>query len=320
MYRIMVPLDGSAFAEQALPLAVAIARRTGAQLHVITVRASYPIETELNEGNNYVREVAAQIQSQLPEPIIAQAITNELAALHYHPPESSLVSTILASHAEEQQIDLILMTTHGRGGLQRSWLGSVTDSLTRTASCPLLVARPTEQPFSLAAPADRGLNHILIPLDGSPAAEQAISEARQLGDPFDARYTLLRVISPLAQLTVGTDLYPIEYTAPRSRKAAVQYLDTVAARLRHEGLAVDTRVVEDTSPAPAILSYASAHAADLIALTTTGVGGIRRFLLGSVADKLVRSGNVPTLLCTVRPGQAQDTGVAALAAAASDAS
>src|SRR5690606_17862861 len=88
------------------------------------------------------------------------------------------------------------------------------------------------------------------------------------------------------------------------RRAAADYLDRVAADLRGDGLTVETAVVEDTSPAPAITDYANEHDVETIAITTSGAGGIRRLLFGSVADKVVRNGEVPVLVCNVRHEEA----------------
>lgn len=287
MIRIMIPLDGSAFAEQALPIALAIGRSSGAQLNLVTVRASMPFDFDGSAGDGYVKTVAAQIQSHLVEPVTAVAITNEYTALHYPPPTVGVVAEALVRHARDNAIDIIVMTTHGRGGLQRSWLGSVTDAVSRTAPCPVLLVRPAGDARSAEGTIDRGIEHVLIPLDGSEAAERVLPVVRTLGDAFGARYTLMRVVSPVVP-------------SPLSRQAALLYLDDVAQELRASGVAVDTVVAEDTSAAAAIVAWAESHDVDLIGLGTSGAGGIRRMVLGSVVDKVVRSGTVPTLICDVR--------------------
>jgi nucleotide-binding universal stress UspA family protein len=194
------------------------------------------------------------------------------------------------------------MTTHGRSGVERAWLGSVADSVLRTSTRPVLLVRPdseagTEQrPFGDGAPA-----HILVALDGSEAAEQAIALARSYADA-GTRLTLLRVVPPLAQQLSarGRDLYWAAYESPSSRRAAADYLDRVTGELSESEGDVQVAIVESTSPANAIIDFADAHDVDMIALTTTGAGGIRRLLLGSVADKVVRSARMPVLVCNAR--------------------
>jgi nucleotide-binding universal stress UspA family protein len=300
MSIVMVPLDGSPFAEQALPLALTIARRIGAHLHVVRVRASLPLSGD-DDSEAYVRATAAQIQSRLPAKVRPWVLTDELGALQYPPPAPDAVAKTLAIHAREHA-DLIVMSTHGRGGVKRAWLGSVADALLRIAPRPVLLVRPGDVTFSLAADADRGITHILIPLDGSETAEHAIPVARELGKPLGARITLLRVTSPLAlQLSSDpADGYPLADPTSMGRRAAGHYLNGVAEPLRREGLTVDVRVVEQLSPAPAIVDFAKKHAVDLVVLTTTGGGSIRRVLLGSVADHVIRKGETPVLVCNTR--------------------
>ena len=314
MSIVMVPLDGSPFGEQALPLALTIARPMGAHLHVVRVRASLPLSVD-EDSEAYVRTTAAEIESQLPAKVTPWVLTDELGALQYPPPAPDTVAKTLATHAREHA-DLIVMSTHGRGGVKRAWLGSVADALLRIAPRPVLLVRPADVTFSLAADADRGITHILIPLDGSETAERAIPVARELGEPLGARVTLLRVTSPLAlQLSSDpADGYPLGDPTSMGRRAAVHYLNGVAAPLRRAGLDVDVRVVEQLSPAPAIVDFAKTHAVDLVVLTTTGGGSIRRVLLGSVADHVIRKGETPVLVCNTR--HAESSAVDASPAAA----
>jgi nucleotide-binding universal stress UspA family protein len=135
-------------------------------------------------------------------------------------------------------------------------------------------------------------------VDGSETAEQVIPYALRIGTPFGARYTVLRVMAPLAwgSYEAAAPLLP----APLSRQMAVDYVERLATGLREQGAAVIARVIEASSPGPAIVEYAYTHAADAIAVTTEGAGRVRRLLLGSVMDKIVRSSDVPVLVCNIR--------------------
>lgn len=299
--RIMVPLDGSAFAEQALPLALTLARRARARLHLVRVRAPLPLEPETTEADEYLKRIAGQLESELPDRISHDVLTNEFDALQYPPPATNSVADVVARHAEAHDADLIVLTTHGRGGLKRAWIGSVADSLLRVAPRPVLLIRPEDEAFSVAARADRGMSHIVIPLDGSESAEWAIAYAQQLGELFTARYTLLRVVSPLTW-DVSAEQFGAHPGVPVpvfSRAAAEQYLEQMAERMRAQKITVATHVLDASAAATAILDWATEHGPDLIALTTSGTGGIRRLLLGSVADKIVRSADVAVLVCNV---------------------
>jgi nucleotide-binding universal stress UspA family protein len=187
------------------------------------------------------------------------------------------------------------MSTHGRGALARVWLGSVAAALVRQAPAPVLLVRPQE---AYTHPAHEPLfRHVLIPLDGSPSAEQALEPAIGVGTLTEARYTLLQAIDPLiAEHTrppyaAGLD----RRLLPEVRAHATAYLERVAAGLRARALHVEAALVVGT-PAQAISDYVRTHAVDLIAMATHGHGGLSHLLLGSVADAVVHTSDVPVLL------------------------
>jgi nucleotide-binding universal stress UspA family protein len=299
---VMVPLDGSRFAEQALPLALGVARRSGAKLHLVAVRPSFPVDFDGLGADSYLEHVISQIESEYPGGIDYAVIRDELGALAYPPPAPDSVAGMLARHAEELHAGLVLMSTHGRGGLRRAWLGSVADALVRLSSVPVLLVKPHDDQFSIAAAADRGLDHILVPLDGSANAESALPLALELGEVFGAHYTLLRVMVPLpytAQYDVLAGAYLDQPSYPTQREAAETYLEEIAAPLRSRGLSVATQVVQHGSAAAAIVEHAGAHAVSLIVIASSGAGRVRRLLLGSVADKVVRGADIPVMVSNV---------------------
>jgi nucleotide-binding universal stress UspA family protein len=191
--------------------------------------------------------------------------------------------------------DLVVMTTHGRGALSRFWLGSVADKLVRQLPMPMLLVRPHEPaPDFVHAPV---FAHVLIPLDGSALAEQILPHALALGRLTQAEFTLLQAIPPVMR-AYSMELYGAgwDYQAlEQMRTNAHAYLDGIAAPLRAESLRVRT-VVVDEFPVGAILEYVRAHAVDLIALATHGRSGVANWLLGGVADKVVRGATLPVLL------------------------
>jgi nucleotide-binding universal stress UspA family protein len=195
-------------------------------------------------------------------------------------------------------VDLVVMTTHGRGPLSRLWLGSVADAFLRRSPAPLFLIRPREGAPDLAA--GPGPRHILIPLDGGPLAEQVLGPAVALGQPVGADYTLLRVLPPAVAVVfepAGTPM-PVLVDDPPLQERESQaraYLDQVANRLRAEGLGVRTQVAVDQLVPGAILDAVPDNDIDLIALATHGRAGLPRLLLGSVADKVIRGAAVPVL-------------------------
>jgi len=297
MYRaILVPLDGSAFGEQALPLAISIARRAGATVclaHVHTAERSPCMDRLMQPGD------AADLHARAAERAYLDRLARCIMSTHVIPIDVVLlddpVAAALGDHARAASVDLIVMSTHGRGALGRVWLGSVTAALVPQAPVPILLVRP-QQP--LAEPNDEPVfRHILIPLDGSPLAEQAIEPAIALGALTQARYTLLQALDPLVAehthppYAVGLDQRSLADIKEKARA----YLERVAARLRAQSLHVQTSLVV-ALPSLAIREYVCGQDVDLIAMATHGHSGVSRLLLGSVTDAVVHTADVPVLL------------------------
>jgi nucleotide-binding universal stress UspA family protein len=307
MYRsILVPLDGSTFGEHALPLALSIARRAGAELQLLHVDA--PLAAVYAEG---AFAIDSRLTHEIKERQMAylNGVARRLggfADVRIQPllREGPVAETIRTT-AESTGASLVVMTTHGRGALARFWLGSVADHLVREMPMPLLLVRPDEAAAKFGT--EPVLKHLLLPLDGTPLAEEMIEPAVALGTLMGADYTLLRVIRPVLlppaipegpTLNVAAQgmLNQLAKLAAKERKEAAVYLERVAGRLRARSLIVQTRVALQDQPAAAILREATASGIDAIALETHGRRGLSRLFLGSVADKVIRGGAVPVLV------------------------
>jgi nucleotide-binding universal stress UspA family protein len=292
--KVMVPLDTSALAEQALLTAGAIARAAHAELRLVMVHqpvahAGYPdapwngARTSMEDA--YLEGKSLELENKFGVRVIPEQATGPVAPT-------------LCRLANERHVDLIVMTTHGRTGLNRAWLGSVADTLVRSLRVPVLMLRPTERPSTEPTVFRR----IMIPLDGSARAECIIDAALALGGT-SATYILARVVSPVPVVVATVDGYGMVPTVvdPIATDVAVeeaeQYMNAVSARLAARGAtSVEQAISASESAAPTLLGMAKAHRADLIALGSHGRGGAR-FVLGSVADKLLRGGTVPLLVC-----------------------
>jgi nucleotide-binding universal stress UspA family protein len=314
MYRtILVPLDGSPFGEHALPLAVSIARRSGAAIQlahvhtpVITAEGDsllltdYSVDFKVRERErNYLDRIVKQVEAASTVPVTPVLL-------------DGFVADVLTAAPRTLGVDLIVMTTHGRGPLSRFWLGSVADELVRRASVPLVLVRPGEGTLDMGQ--EKVLRHILIPLDGSALAEQILGQALALGIPMEAEYTLLRVIKPVTIAHPELSSSPVSFYGQELvgkldklqeevSNEARNYLEEVATPLRAQSLVVRTCVVTRDQVASGILDEAAAHPVDLIALETHGRGGLARLFLGSVADKVLRGGSLPMLV--LRPPVAE---------------
>ncbi|ABU59815.1 universal stress protein [Roseiflexus castenholzii] len=287
---ILVPLDGSAFSEHALPLALSVARRSGAQLylaHVLSGRGGLADMAERASAASrtaYLERVAQQIEKQSVRAPIMSILTGPVAET-------------LLEHARSVGCDLIVLTTHGRGALSRLWLGSVADVIVRRSPVPVMLVRPHQPTVTIDTKTTRlSLRRILIPLDGSPLAEAIIEHSVHIGRIMDAEYTLLRVVDPsVLGLSAQDENAGAATVAQPLKDRAQAYLERQAEELRAQGLQVDAAVMVG-EPSACILDYARMHSIDLIAMATHGRGGFSLLLLGSVADKVLRGSSLPLLL------------------------
>lgn len=326
---LMVPLDGSALARHGLPLAVDVARRTGARLHLVQVHEA-PSPGPLRTGpaepvlarDDDTRRVATRDSGQrgaeeraredaeltlLADRLSAEEDLGVTTALLDGP-----VTPALAAYAAEEGIDMVVMTTHGRSGLRRVLLGSVADELIRSSTLPVILVRPEEGPSTEGEWSTEGepppgaerpeegerrvggaVRHLLVPLDGSTVAEGVLGPVCELARTLDAHMTLTNVVS--IESVFGPR--PVQLLRYRSeRRWARAYLDAVAERIGSSVPRVTTHVTLGRAPAPTIAEIADELDADLIALATRGLRGVRRVVQGSVAEQLLRHGRRPLLV------------------------
>ena len=301
MRHFLVPLDGSGFGETALALAAAVAERKGRALTMVTVRPttahpdisatmSATIETcSRTHAQAYLESAAEQVRRRFNIELRTAVLEGEAA-------------TGIAEHALADPPELIVMSTHGRSGPSRLFLGSVADRLVRELHCPFILVRPSTPPAEVELPAAA---RVLVPLDGSPLAESVLDEVERLFSPGLATLHLVRAVDPVAAFPMGAPmpLPPMEPELVEVRRAAArEYLEGTAWKLRRAGWRVEYKVVTEWRPATAVLSYAEAHECDLIAIATRGRGGAQRLFLGSVADKVIRGAATPVLVVNPAAG------------------
>jgi nucleotide-binding universal stress UspA family protein len=305
MYEtMMVPLDGSSFSEEALPLSYLLARTLGAELHLVHVippspEFAFKTPQEDLAWRAFAREGANAYLKAHTDAARAGRGGAHAAVLEGH------VATALESYVGEPRIDLTVLTTHGRGGVSRWWIGSVTDELLRSSATDLLLVRPWDE-TSERDPRSSRFGRIVVPLDGSEVAEAALAPAMRIAVGFESELDLVRVVPSPVELTSiygmpGVELRGEAY-AERLDEAR-SYLRAVAQRL--EGRAVDGHVIESGGAAEGIVEAARERGADLIAMASHGRGGIERTLLGSVADKVLRTTTRPVLIARPRAAASQ---------------
>jgi len=288
--KLLVTLDGSSFSEWALSYAAGLSRRTGASVELTSVHEpipSFAYDEWEAAAFEWTEEYLAKARSRLSEKLQVE-VTAWVG--------SGQVVDSLLDRSETIGADLIIAATHGRGAFSRAWLGSVADGLRRHARQPLLLVRPEKGD---APPEDPTFSRIMVPLDGSDFSESVLELAAGFARLYGSEIHLIRVVA-----------YPIEIASPylphtvqmnqqvveEAKTAAAEYLGDLAAGLRDRGLTVDTHVVVDSQAGAAICNECRDLHADLVVMATHGRGGLKRALLGSTADKVIRSAHTPVLV------------------------
>jgi nucleotide-binding universal stress UspA family protein len=271
---MLIPLDGSPLADQALPYAERLATAAHSQLVVLRAVRDTDEQAKARTG---LHEHVGRVRHLEPVPLLEAEVGNP--------------ADVIVAQARQQGAGLIVMGTHGRSGLGRWIYGSVADNVLRHTSVPVLLVPP----HAATWPADRPLR-LLLALNGTDLAAAALAPARQLAHMLEASIILVgaaRVPSRLASGQVYT--HPEDEPTVQSLEAS---LNDAAARLRTTAGDVEVRIEID-DPVRAITRVAREEGADLIAMATHGRAGMARFVLGSVATGVVRHATTAVLL--VRP-------------------
>jgi len=297
--KVLVPLDRSPLAEQAIGRAAAIARATNATIDLLLVHEVFGTRfSGTPEGDadtlageqRYIERIAAEL--------CEGASVTVTGGVHEGP-----AAATICERARETGADLIVMTSHGRVGLGRMVLGSVADEVVRKSTTPILLLRPIENANDRRA-AHHLFKHILVPLDGSEDAEAIIPAAIGLARAARAEIILLRVVAPIPAIVAFDAIIPPAYApfmpdeVPTARLVSIvaAELDEIAQRLYEAGhVAVESDVVVSERVGAAIADYARTHGADLVAMSTHGRGA-SRLVFGSVADKVLHDTGLPILL------------------------
>lgn len=294
---IMVPLDGSPLADLAIEPAAALALHHGALLLLVTVHEALAPTEELDRADR--EALAAHLEAIRTATAEKWRIRTETVRLD----AGRAVAERLADVADTHEVDLVVMTTHGRGAAGRAWFGSVVDHFVRIAPCPVLLIRKS------TGESRASFRRILVPLDGSAGAELALADAALLASDR-SEILVLRVIVPVITFSSAPagDTLLSGGVLDEQRREAERYANAMAARLESDGHRARGIAVIDTSPAAAILDVAEEQRPDLIVMAGARRSGADRFLLGSVMDKVVRQAHVPVLIRRIagKEGQARD--------------
>jgi len=283
MYEdILFPFDGSDSAAAILHHAAEIAHWCDATIHVlfvadtardsVTVVEGQTVDALVREGEDVVAEAAETLRS--------------LGAAHETDVVQGNPAPTIAAYAERYGHDLVVMPTYGRSGVSRYLVGSVTEKVVRLSSVPVLTARmrPDDQ---LAFPYE----DVLLPTDGSTRANRAAEHGLALAQTLGATAHLLSVVD---DTPLGVDVRSTTMSSA-VEGAAREAVEDLAAAAAERGLEDVVQHVEHGRPVDAILDCIDANGVDAVVMGTTGRRGTERVLLGSVAERTVRTAPVPVV-------------------------
>ncbi|HET7189513.1 MAG TPA: universal stress protein [Gemmatimonadaceae bacterium] len=257
--HVVLALDGSEKDERALAAAAAIVELTGAELQVVRVGDSR-VETSLSA-------IVSRLATEVKGPVSWKVLAGDDAA------------EALVRYAAESRPLMVVMATRAAGAAGRTMRGSVADQVMRECASPVMLVPPGA---AYVAGKHLEFSRVLVPLDGSPLSARALDYVLRLPSAAALEYALLEVVPRDAD-----------------RPAALQRLDDVVRRVRATGATdVDADVGVAREPAPVIAAAVRESLADIIVMSSRGASGVRRLVLGSVAEGVIRRCEVPVLLLT----------------------
>ena len=283
--RILVPLDGSNLAEGVLPYVKLLTKSLNTPAYLIVCLMG-PVQS--TAGRNLQMATQAYLDA------IANNLQNEGLSVTSDV-KTGYPASVIPEVAQDSQDWLIAMSTHGRSGVTRWALGSTADKVLHMTSSPVLLVRPKEQTAPIA---DASIQNIIVPLDGSPLAEQAVPSAIELAKSFKARIALLRVTPEPSDYYRPEAMTRAKFLriSEKVDNKAQDYLTQARKRLSPEQSPSVSMKLEHGDPASVILDISQRLPNSLIAMTTHGRSGINRWLIGSVTDRVVHHSVSPLLI------------------------
>ncbi|WP_240145712.1 universal stress protein [Halococcus salsus] len=285
---LLVPTDGSDAAEAAAESALVLARQFDASIHTIHVlkRGDLPADVE-SEAAAELTDAAEATLSTVADLAADSGVAVTTQVLETTAP----VHDAIVDYAIDNTIDGIVMGTHGRTGIGRFIVGSVTERTLRVSPIPVLTVHENTS-------LDREIETILLPTDGSPTAEIAADRAVALAAATGAALHVVHVVDLTVAWGEGSPL-----VIDALREEGRQAVDDAVARANDAGVRPVEASVLNGTPVRALLDYADDHAIDLVVMGTHGRTGLNRYLLGSVTERVVRLGDGPVLAISMPDDQ-----------------
>jgi nucleotide-binding universal stress UspA family protein len=303
--RILVPLDGSKTAESALPYARGLAEKLDAEVELLEVIDVAEIPAEVSDQTAFADNLRDHVNRRLNQYLapIAESFSPMRAKCRV---EQGSPATVIIGTAAADKETLIIMASHGRSGLQRWLLGSVAEKVLRGTANPLLLVRAAE-PAPSAGQATFG--SIVVALDGSELGEMALAPALELSRALKIALVLVRAYQLPITAYYRADDYPASAAAfipsyaevvEEMGREAREYIDAKMKELRDQGLEHVRAEILEGNAADEVIKLAGSQKNSLIAMCTHGRSGVKRWMLGSITEKVVHYSATPVLVIPAR--------------------
>ena len=289
--HILVPLGGSAYAEQAVDVAVQLAKTFGGHITLVTVlrtREPHPADPQAQEAlamvkrekEAYLRGVVERVEKQGVEAAYEVGV--------------GPIAEVLNHLVAERGVDLLVMTTHSKSAFHRWLMGSKASKILQLVNVPILVFRPQHESGARRL----AFRRLLVPLDGSALAERVLPYTRALAEAFGGKVILLGVPEIPDPALYGTMADIVAQLRAQAEAKLRAYLNAVVAALQESGVAVEMTIAGHEPP-QAILAVGDEKDVDLIMLTSHGHGAQDAVLLGSTAERVVHHSQRPVFLTPI---------------------
>jgi nucleotide-binding universal stress UspA family protein len=295
--HILIPTDFSACADHALTHAVDLAERFGARLHLLhVVNELDPDWYGITDAQKRAVKLRDQIEAEARERLQALSPEDERDIETTVSLQLSFdVADSINEYVEEREVDLVVMGTHGRKGLDRLMLGNVADKIVRHAPCPVMTVRE-EVPWA-EAENKAAFEEVLAPIDFSEHSRHALRASKVFADRYQARLHLLFVAERRTVPTFSDTGLPgigvvemdpeIVKNAEKALKQLNENIDGPEVRSVYH--------VREGDVSHDIIDFAETRGIDLIVMATRGLTGVNRFLMGSNTERIVRVAPCPVL-------------------------
>lgn len=290
--KVLLPTDFSGSGRSALHRGIDLARQFGAEIHrihVLPFSAQVPIYP-LTSAAPSLQPLLDDLRAEAARRLAEESTALDLAGIEHcsHVLESGMTADKVLMYAEESEVDLIVMGTHGHRGFRKFLLGSVAEEVVRKARCPVWTCLPETDP--VASRPER----ILVPVDLSDHSPAQVDHAAELALIYDAGLVLLHVIPEYrapAAYSAGEIVVPLP-DLEAVRENAAKALSDFASKCLTKGVKAET-VVDVGGPVATIREVA--QGCDLVVMASHGLTGLSHILLGSVTERVIRDAHTPVL-------------------------